>query len=227
MSWVMVGVTAADLIGGEAAKQKTKKRQLTAQRQQLAIGQPLMNSATSMREGATRQGLTGLQGLAIRSAAQGRGADRTEALGQNSADIAAMAGQNGPATGLNDIMGRAMTRARGLSRLSRHTSDTFDNQLLRERMSLVGGGRQRQGVGLSAILDAAGLRGGTLAAGAASRDIAANTRANTVGTAFGLGIGAMPEIRGWNRQRLDGNIAEDFGGLGGGGTPSGYTSNRA
>lgn len=213
MSWVSVGVAAANLIGGASAKKKAKRREEQALAQRRALAAPLANRAEELRTGATRQGLTNLQGLAIRAAQEGREGERKEALGQASADVAIAAGRS--PTSLTGVFDRAMTRARGLSRLARHTSDQFDNALLAERIGLVKQGRSRQGTGLMGVLDSIGLRAGTLAAGQASREAGAETRQNIYGTVFGLGLGAVPDIRAFNQRRRLARSAE--GGLGAGG----------
>lgn len=219
MSWVTVGVAAANLIGGVAAKKKAKKREAQHHAQQMALAAPLTRNAETLRTGASRQSLTNLHGIAIQSAASGREGMRREALGQNSADVAIASGRS--PTSLTGVFDRAMTRARGMSRLARHTSDEFDNSLLGERMSLVQQGRARQGTGLMGVLDSTGLRSGTLAAGAASRELGAESRQNIYGSMFGLGVGAIPEIRGWNQRRKLADTAIGGTGAGGGSTDYG------
>lgn len=202
-----------------AANKKGKERDLRSRNANLALGLPLAQRASAL-QGAPRQALTNLQGMAIRAAAGGREKDRATALGQSNADVSMAAGRS--PTSLNGVLDRALTRARGVSRLARHTSDQFDNAMLRERMGLVQGGRQRQSTSLHGVLDSVGLRAGTLAAGAASSQYSAMARENMFGTLTGIGLGAIPDIQAWNQRRKMMGASE----YGAGGIPvGGYSGN--
>lgn len=203
-----------NLAAGAVSNRRGKQRDKRAQMERMAQAAPLQRRAAVLRTGASRQGLTNLSYMANRALLAGREGDRQEALGQNSADVASAAGRS--PTSLPGVYDRAMTRARGLSRLARYTSDDFDNNLMRERVAAVGGGRQRQSVGLQGVLDSVGLRAGTLAAGQASREMGAMDRENMFGTLVGLGVSAAPDIQAWNQRRRAMNASE----YGAGGIPS-------
>lgn len=207
-------IAGINLAAGVASKRKAKKREAQAHAMRALNAAPLRARANELQYGATRQGLTNLQGLANRALLRGREGERQEALGQGSADVAMAAGRS--PTSLSGVFDRAMTRARGLSRLARHTNDTFDNSLMRERLSTVAAGRQRQSTGLQGVLDSVGLRSGTLAAGQASREAGAATRENIFGSLLGAGVGAIPDIQAWNQRRRTMNTSE----YGAGGIPS-------
>lgn len=207
--WPLIALAGAQLVGGLAANRKAKQRDRERRAQNAALAAPLVQRATEL-QGPGRQSLTNLQGMAIRAAQGGRGLERSALLNQNVADVGMAVGRQ--PTSLNGVLDRALTRAKGVSRLARYTSDQFDNSMLRERMGLVQQGRQRQATSLHGVLDSIGLRAGTLAAGAASRESAALGRENLLGTLTGLGVGAIPDIQAWNQRRKMMNASQEAGG---------------
>lgn len=154
----------------------------------------LMRQGDELYYGAARQGYSNLGALAQRAAILGRGGERRAALGRDAADVAMGMGR-APAAPNQDVIGRALTRARGLSRLQRHTSDEFDANLQRERIGLVAGARQRMGGGLAQLAAAAGNQAQLDRSALATRDAHDATRQQILGTAIGAATNFVPEIR--------------------------------
>ena len=169
----------------------------------------LVRQGEAIYNSGARAQLTGLQGLAIRAAAQGRPGERARALGRDSADVA-MATRGAPANS-NAAFDRAMTRGRGLSRLARHTSGEFDNTLLRERLGMIQGGRQRQGVGLGALTDLAQMKDRIASGQTALDEQSSSLRSNLFGFATGVGVGFIPDIRGAIGRRRDARVGGEAG----------------
>lgn len=146
--------------------------------------------------GAQRQGLTNLAYQGIRDVAQGRTGQRILDTGRNLTDV--NASYAGPAVP-GDVVDRALMRARGLSRIARSTADTFDNNLLRERASIVQGGLQRQDVGVQGLAQIAKLTDRKQRGLAAATLQAEGAKQNLLGTALGAGLGALSNRMAMNR----------------------------
>lgn len=186
--------------------------------------QELLRRSSELLSSPERDRLTGLHGLSIRAAAGGRARRRSAAIGAATGDV--QQAFSGPPRTASGALDRALTRARGLSRIARSTSDKFDNMQLRERLGIVKEGRNRQGIGLAALSDIVQHREGLSSSQNALDATRRSSRANIFGTAAGLGIASIPDIRGVLQNRRGAEI----GGLGAGGgapPPRVNSANRA
>lgn len=152
----------------------------------LTIGQGLYGSGA-------RRSLTDLSQMQIRSNAEGRTGLRSQLLGANAADAAAATA--GPDTSAYGAQNRALTRAVGLSKLARHTSDQFDNTLLQERLGLVSGGRQRQSVGLSTLTQLSQMNERSRRGQQSLADQQQGFRSDAFGAAAGIGLASIGNLQ--------------------------------
>lgn len=160
----------------------------------------------------SRTSLSGLSNLYSRQVGRDNERRRSNVLGTAAADVQqATAGQP---TDYGGAVDRALTRARGLSRILRSTSDEYDALQDRARLGVAKAGRGRQGVGLSAIADVASLRERVVGAQQSRSQLSSSLRANRLGAIVGMGIGAIPDIRSAIQSRR--NTRSQVGGFGAG-----------
>ena len=131
----------------------------------------------------------GLRQAGIRSLKFGRPGERAAQQGTAAADV----GQAFPGGGdKRGAFERATNRAKALTRLGGATNRDFDSQLLRDRLTQVGGGLQRQAAGRSQVQGALGIRDRVAGASKDAQERAKAARSNIAGSIAGAALSFVP-----------------------------------